>query len=55
MSEPKTYTLEVPSAVLAYDVRDYGDAGHPVLLLIGSSMGAFGFAALLSSSPTARW
>lgn len=46
MSEPKTYTLEAPGAVLHYDVRDNGGAGHPVLLLIGSPMGASGFAAL---------
>jgi pimeloyl-ACP methyl ester carboxylesterase len=46
VSEPKTYTLEVPGAVLHYDVRDNGDAGHPVLLLIGAPMGASGFAAL---------
>ena len=46
MSEPKTYTLEAPGAVLHYDVRDNGEAGHPVLLLIGSPMGASGFAAL---------
>ena len=46
MSEPKTYTLEVPGAVLHYDVRDNGGAGHPVLLLAGAPMGASGFAAL---------
>jgi pimeloyl-ACP methyl ester carboxylesterase len=46
MSEPKTYTLEAPGAVLHYDVREGGGAGHPVLLLIGSPMGASGFAAL---------
>ncbi len=46
MSEPKTYTLEVPGAVLHYDVRDNGGAGHPVLLLVGAPMGASGFAAL---------
>ena len=46
MSEPKTYTLEAPGAVLHYDVRDNGGAGHPVLLLIGAPMGASGFAAL---------
>jgi pimeloyl-ACP methyl ester carboxylesterase len=46
MSEPKTYTLEVPGAVLRYDVRDNGGAGHPVLLLVGAPMGAAGFAAL---------
>jgi pimeloyl-ACP methyl ester carboxylesterase len=46
MSEPKTYTLEAPGAVLHYDVRGNGAAGHPVLLLIGAPMGASGFAAL---------
>ena len=46
MSEPKTYTLEPPGAVLKYDVRDNGGTAHPVLLLIGSPMGASGFAAL---------
>ena len=46
MNEPKTYTLEVPGAVLHYDVREGGGAGHPVLLLAGAPMGASGFAAL---------
>jgi pimeloyl-ACP methyl ester carboxylesterase len=46
MSEPKTYTLEAPGAVLCYDVREGGGAGHPVLLLAGAPMGASGFAAL---------
>jgi pimeloyl-ACP methyl ester carboxylesterase len=46
MSEPKTYTLQVPDAVLVYDVRDNGGAGHPILLLAGAPMGASGFAAL---------
>ncbi len=46
MSEPKTYKLETPGAVLAYDVRDNDSREHPVLLLIGSPMGASGFAAL---------
>jgi pimeloyl-ACP methyl ester carboxylesterase len=46
MGEPETYTLEVPGAVLHYDVRDNGGAGHPVLLMIGAPMGASGFAAL---------
>jgi pimeloyl-ACP methyl ester carboxylesterase len=46
VSEPKTYTLEVPGAVLHYDVREGGGAGHPVLLLAGAPMGASGFAAL---------
>ena len=46
MSEPKTCTLEAPGAVLHYDVRDGGGAGHPVMLLIGCPMGASGLAAL---------
>jgi pimeloyl-ACP methyl ester carboxylesterase len=46
MSEPKTYTLEVPGAVLQYDVREGGGTEHPVLLLIGAPMGASGFTAL---------
>ncbi len=37
-----THTLEVPGAVLTYDVRT-GDGAAPVLLLIGSPMGAAGF------------
>jgi pimeloyl-ACP methyl ester carboxylesterase len=45
MGEPKTYTLEVPGAVLAYDVRE-GGGGHPVLLVAGCPMGASGFGAL---------
>ena len=46
MTEPKAYTLEAPGAALQYDVRDNGQAGHRVLLLVGSPMGASGFAAL---------
>jgi pimeloyl-ACP methyl ester carboxylesterase len=46
MNEPKTHTLEAPGAVLHYDVRAAGGAEHPVLLIIGSPMGASGFAAL---------
>jgi len=46
VGEPKTYTLEAPGAVLYYDVRDNGGAGHPVLLIAGAPMGASGFAAL---------
>jgi pimeloyl-ACP methyl ester carboxylesterase len=45
MSEPKTFMLQAPGAVLHYDVRDVG-AGHPVLLLVGAPRGASGFAAL---------
>ncbi len=46
MTEPKTHTLDVPGAVLHYDVRGNDSATEPVLLLIGSPMGASGFTAL---------
>lgn len=47
MPEPVTQTLDVPGATLTYDVR--GDlANRPVLLLIGSPMGAGGFPTLAS-------
>jgi pimeloyl-ACP methyl ester carboxylesterase len=45
VTEPRTFTLPVPGAVLHYDVRG-AEPGHPVLLLIGSPMGGSGFAAL---------
>ncbi len=43
MSEPKTYTLDVPGAVLTYDVRRNDSSKEPVLVMIGSPMGAGGF------------
>lgn len=46
MTEPKTSTLNVPGAVLHYDVRSAGASRHPVLLLIGSPMCADGFTTL---------
>ena len=47
MSEPKTDTLAAPGAVLHYDVRAASTAAsHPVLLIIGSPMGAAGFVTL---------
>ncbi len=46
MTEPKTYTLEAPGAMLHYDVRANDDSARPVLLIIGSPMGASGFGAL---------
>jgi pimeloyl-ACP methyl ester carboxylesterase len=46
MSEAKTYTLDVPGAVLSYDVRENEASGEPVLLIIGSPMGASGFVTL---------
>lgn len=46
MSEAKTSTLDVPGAVLTYDVRRCDSGGRPALLLIGSPMGASGFGEL---------
>jgi hypothetical protein len=48
MTEPKTHTLDVPGAVLHYDIRSNGASTRPVLLLIGSPMGAAGFGTLAS-------
>ena len=48
MTQPTTHTLEVPGAVLTYDVRAGTGGDTPVLLLIGSPMGAAGFATLAS-------
>ncbi len=45
MTEPATHTLEVPGAVLTYDVRG-GGTGDAPLMLIGSPMGAAGFGTL---------
>ena len=46
MTEPTTHTLEAPGAVLTYDVRRNDASTEPVLLLIGSPMGAAGFGTL---------
>jgi len=46
MTEPKTHTLDAPGAVLHYDVRSNDASAQPVLLLIGSPMGASGFVTL---------
>lgn len=46
MTEPKTYTLDVPGAVLHYDVREAEASRTPILLMIGSPMDASGFASL---------
>jgi pimeloyl-ACP methyl ester carboxylesterase len=45
MTEATTRTLGVPGAILAYDIRT-SDASAPVLMFIGSPMGAGGFATL---------
>jgi pimeloyl-ACP methyl ester carboxylesterase len=46
MTEPKTDTLHVPGAVLAYDIRSADSSTYPALLIIGSPMGADGFVTL---------
>jgi len=46
MTQPETYSLDAPGAVLHYDVRSNNASARPVLLLIGSPMGATGFGTL---------
>ena len=46
MTAPKTYTLDGPGALLRYDIRRNDPGTGPVLLLIGSPMGAAGFGTL---------
>jgi pimeloyl-ACP methyl ester carboxylesterase len=45
-TQTTTHTIEVPGAVLTFDVRTNGTSDAPVLLLIGSPMGAAGFGTL---------
>ena len=45
MIEPTTHTLEAPGATLTYDIRSAGPDA-PVLVMIGSPMGAGGFGTL---------
>src|SRR5215468_4891926 len=47
-AQPTTHTLEVPGATLTYDVRPNATTTEPVLVLIGSPMGAAGFGSLSS-------
>jgi pimeloyl-ACP methyl ester carboxylesterase len=51
MTEIKSHTIEVPGAVLHYDVREGAGAPAPALLLIGSPMDASGFASLAEQFP----
>ena len=51
MTEPKTYTLDAPGAVLSYDLRANDASTEPVLLIIGSPMGADGFVTLAGHFP----
>ena len=46
MTEPRTHTLDVPSATLTYDVGPNDASTEPILLLIASPMGAAGFGTL---------
>jgi pimeloyl-ACP methyl ester carboxylesterase len=48
LTEPRTHTLDVPGAVLTYDVRETDAGTGPALFLIGSPMGAAGFGTLAS-------
>ncbi|HVA87181.1 MAG TPA: hypothetical protein VNF73_12815 [Candidatus Saccharimonadales bacterium] len=43
---PATHTLDVPGAVLSYDIRRNPASADPVLFMIGSPMGASGFRTL---------
>ena len=51
MTEPETHILDAPGAVLHYDVRRNDASTRPVLLLIGSPMGAEGFGTLAGHFP----
>ncbi|MEU9886891.1 alpha/beta hydrolase [Sphaerisporangium sp. NPDC051011] len=51
MTEPKTHTLEVPGAVVHYDVREAEASAAPTLLMIGSPMDASGFTSLAAHFP----
>ncbi len=51
MIEPLTHTLDVPGAVLTYDVRRNDASTAPVLLIIGSPMGASGFVTMAGHFP----
>jgi pimeloyl-ACP methyl ester carboxylesterase len=54
MTEPKSGTLDVPGAVLHYDVRSHGSSTDLDLLIIGSPMCAAGFATLAGHFPDRR-
>ncbi len=50
MTESRSHTLDVPGAVLTCDVRPGGTRKGPVLLIIGSPMGASGFTGLAAEA-----
>ncbi len=49
--EPTTHTLEAPGATLTYDIRRNDESTEPILMLIGSPMGAAGFRSLAGHFP----
>ena len=51
MTEARTYSLDVPGAVLRYDVRESAESTEPPLLMFGSPMDAGGFTALAGRFP----
>jgi pimeloyl-ACP methyl ester carboxylesterase len=51
VTEPNSDTLDVPGAVLHYDVRSHRSGADPVLLMIGSPMCADGFVTLAGHFP----
>ena len=51
VTETTTRTLDSPGATITYDVRPGGDGSQPPLMLIGSPMGAAGFATLSGHFP----
>lgn len=50
-SGPTTHTLRVPGATLTYDLRIKDASPEPILLLVGSPMGAAGFGSLAGHFP----
>jgi pimeloyl-ACP methyl ester carboxylesterase len=50
-TEPTTQTLDVPGAMLTYDVHRNDESADPPLFLIGSPMGAAGFGTLSGYFP----
>jgi pimeloyl-ACP methyl ester carboxylesterase len=48
LTEVETHTLDAPGAVITYDVRRNNSSTAPVLVMIGSPMGASGFPTLAS-------
>jgi pimeloyl-ACP methyl ester carboxylesterase len=51
VTQMTTHTLDVPGATLTYDVRRNEASTEPILLLIGSPMGAAGFGTLSQHFP----